>query len=504
MSQESLSVPSATRIGRIPPYSEEAERGVLGSILLDPTRVVDICIENQILPESFHVPTHNLLYGALRDMFLAGNVIDVLTVAEHLTSTGILEKIGGATYLDRLVDSTPTAAHAEYYIDIVRQKFLLRKIITCSHAAENACYDSLEGADTILSHLEQSFLDISEGQHGSMLSWSGAVKDTMQNIENVFNGAKVMSGIPTGFKNIDKVAQGLRAGEMIVLAARPSMGKTSLAMNIAENVALGAVDDSTPRAVGIFSLEMSQEALVMRMLCSHAGVSSFRLARGYVSQTIHGKLMQAASLLTKAPIFLDDAGGLDIMELRARARRMHKKQDVQLIVVDYLQLLHSSEYARQGRQIETANISANLKAMAKELKVPVLVLSQLSRAPEQRDKLGKPKLSDLRDSGAIEQDADVVCMLRRPCKYPDDEESEDRSLAIVDIVKQRNGPTGEVRLNFEEDYTRFRDRAHGVDGLEPGGVVEEMVQPQVVEEMGLSEVEEDDGSLPGDMDAGIE
>jgi len=229
-------------------------------------------------------------------------------------------------------------------------------------------------------------------------------------------------------------------------------------------VALGRKDpDHKGRPIGIFSLEMSHEALVMRILCSHAEVLSSKLSSGYISATTdHGKLIRAASVLMKAPIFLDDTGGLDILELRARARRMKKKHNVELIIIDYLQLLHSKEYTRQGRQIETAHISGNLKAMAKEIKLPVLVVSQLSRAPEQRE-LGKPKLSDLRDSGAIEQDADVVCMLRRPSEYDADPEYDDKTLAIVDIAKHRNGPTGETRLNFEAEYTRFSDRTHGVD-----------------------------------------
>lgn len=479
MPEESVSAYPATKLNRTPPYSEEAERGVLGSVLLDSMRVMDLCIESQLNAESFYVPAHRLIYTALLDMSSQGQVVDVLTVAERMSSSGILEKAGGSSVLDKLVDSTPTAAHAEYYIDIVRQKYLLRCIIRCAQDAENRCYSSEDGADLILSNTEQAFLDITERQHGSMLPWGSAVKNTMEHIENVFNGSKVMTGISTGFKNIDQVAQGLRHGEMIVIAARPSMGKTSLAMNIAENVALGIGGDKTPRAVGIFSLEMSQESLVMRMLCAHAGVSAFKLSRGFVSQTIHGKLMQAASVLTKAPIFLDDTGGLDILELRARARRMYKRHDIKLIVIDYLQLIHSNEYARQGRQVEVSHISGNIKAMAKELNLPVLILSQLSRAPEQRDKLGKPKLSDLRDSGAIEQDADVVCMLRRPCKYPDDEESEDTSLAVLDFVKQRNGPTGEVRLNFEEEYTRFRDRGHGVDGI---GALENVADVDNIEE----------------------
>jgi len=288
----------------------------------------------------------------------------------------------------------------------------------------------------------------------------------MLQVEHILDTHRGLTGISTGFANLDRTLQGLRKGEMVVVAARPSMGKTSLAMNIAEKVSLGESDpDRQGRGVGIFSLEMARDALVMRMLCSHARVSAFHLAGGYVSATkTHAALTTAASVLSNAPLFLDDTGGLDILELRARARRMKQKDRIELIVVDYLQLLHSKEYARQGRQIETAAISGDLKAMAKELRLPVLVLSQLSRAPEQRDKLAIPKLSDLRDSGAIEQDADVVCMLRRPCKYPDDEENQDKLLAVVDVVKQRNGPTGLVKLNFHEEFLRFEDRARGVDG----------------------------------------
>jgi replicative DNA helicase len=440
---------------------------VLGSILLDSARVMDLCLENQLRPDSFYVPAHLLVFEVMLDMAKQGAALDVLTVTERLSALGKLDSIGGAVFLERLIDSTPTAAHAEYYIDLVRQKHLLRCIVACARAAEHDCFASQESADVVLSKAEQAFLDITEGQHGAMVAWPDAIKRTMEHVEKILVSRQGLTGISTGFLNLDQILQGMRAGEMIVLAARPSMGKTSLAMNIAENVALGRRDpDGTARPVGIFSLEMSYESLVLRLLCSHAGVSSHKLAQGYASATAdHGRLMQAASVLTKAPVFLDDTGGLDVLELRARARRMKTKHKVELIVIDYLQMLHSGEYAQQGKQIETAHISGNLKAMAKELRVPVLVLSQLSRAPDQRDKTGRPKLSDLRDSGAIEQDADVVCMLRRPCKYPDDDEHEDLSLAVVEIAKNRNGPTGEARMNFEEEFTRFRDREHGVDGV---------------------------------------
>lgn len=457
-------------VDRSPPHSEEAERGVLGSVLLDAGRVMDLCIESQLSPESFYVPVHRSLFESFFELHNRGAAIDVLTVAEQLRTAGRLDTVGGTGFLDQLVDGTPTAAHAEFYIDIVRQRHMLRTVIACAREAESSCYGTQESADVILGRVEQSFLNISERQHGYMTPWPQAVTQAMEHVETVFatQGMGGVRGIPTGLNNLDHVLQGMRDSEMIVLAARPSMGKTALAMNIAQNAALGDVRDHKPHAVGVFSLEMSAESLILRMLCTMAKVSSFRLMGGEVGgREIHGNLMHAASRLKKAPIYLDDTGGLDVLEVRARARRMKKKYNIEMIVIDYLQLLRSKEYADQGRQLETASISSNLKSMAKELKVPVFVLSQLSRAPEQRDKSGKPKLSDLRDSGAIEQDADVVCMLRRPCKYDGDDEHEDKSLAIVDVAKQRNGPTGEVRLDFQEEYTWFRDRAQpGVDGLD--------------------------------------
>ena len=452
---------------RIPPYSEEAEKGVLGSILLDFDRALNLAVDSQVTPDYFYIPAHRIIYEAMLQMLSAGQAIDVLTLANNLVTQERLDMAGGDGYLDQLIDSTPTAAHAEYYIDIVRQKFLLRAVINCARDAETACYTGEQSADSLLSEVEQAFLNITENQHGTITEWPNAVEEVMEYIEKVFQTKRGMgAGVSSGFLNLDRKLSGLRGGEMIVLAARPSMGKTSLAMNIAENVALGRNDpEGKPHAVGIFSLEMSYSSLVTRMLCCHAEVPGFQLAQGYVSPEFHGRIVKAASVLRKAPIFMDDTGGLDVMELRARARRMKKKYDIEVIVIDYLQLLNCREYSHQGRQLETSAISSNLKAMAKELNLPVLVLSQLSRAPEQRDKEGRPKLSDLRDSGAIEQDADVVMMLRRPCKYPGTDGSDDERLAIVDVVKQRNGPTGEIFMNFEDTYTRFRDRERGVDGM---------------------------------------
>ncbi len=463
---------------RIPPYSAEAERGVLGSALLDAARVIDLCVERRLVPASFHVPAHQTLYEVLVDMSNSGQVIDLLTVGDRLESANLIEQIGGRVFLVELVDSTPTSAHAEYYIEIVRQKHLLRTIIDRARAAIESCYTSEEEADEILGQTEQNFFDISELTSGAMVPWEKLIRGTMVDIETIFQEKKGITGIPTGFANIDNKLLGLQRSDMIIIAARPSMGKTSLAMNIAEKVALGEVSDRKARPVAVFSLEMSAEQLVRRMICCRARVSSHKLSRGFITQVNHGHLMQAADSLMKAPMYIDDTAGLSAVELRARARRLKKRFGIELIVIDYLQLLNYPQFQREGRQRETQAISGAVKAMAKELKIPVIVLSQLSRAPETRDtKSAVPKLSDLRDSGSIEQDADVVALLRRPCKYPQDEHFEDKTLSILDIAKHRNGPTGEVQLHFEEDYTRFEDRSqHGVDADEPFSPDEEGIE----------------------------
>ncbi len=458
------------RTGRVPPYSEEAERGVLGSALLDADRVIDLCVERQLSPDSFYTPWHRSLFEFLVEMHSEGRPVDLLTVGERLRTLARLDQVGGESYLERLIDSCPTAAHAEYYIDLVRQKFMLRSIIDRSREAMDACYDGEEHADAILDKAEQSLYDIAEFQSSAMVPWSQSIKDSMEQIEKAIQLRKDVTGVPTGYYALDKITHGLQPGDMIIIAARPSMGKTSLAMNIAENAALGIGPDRKQHAVAIFSLEMSRESLVKRMLCSRAGVPSHKLSGGYISNEHHSQLVQSADALSKAKIFVDDAAGLTPIEVRARARRLKRKFGIELIVVDYLQMMNFPQYAREGRQRETAAMSGAMKAMAKELRVPVVVLSQLSRAPETRDKAAVPKLSDLRDSGSIEQDADVVCLLRRPSKYPQDEEFHDKTLAILDIAKQRNGPTGEVRLNFIDELTRFENRVEGVDqsdGFQP-------------------------------------
>lgn len=459
---------AGARVERVPPYSEEAERAVLGSALLDAARVIDLCLQGQLSPDAFYIHPHRLLFELLLTLTQEGKPIDVLTVGERLNTDGLLEKVGGTAFLDYLIDSTPTAAHAGYYIDIVRQKHLLRSLIQSARESIEDCYGAQEDASVVLSRAEQAVFQLSSLQQRSFVPWADLITRAMHEIEEIYQTKKGYTGIPTGFKDIDRLLMGLKPSDMIVLAARPSMGKTSLALNIAEHAATEHRDDPSARPVAVFSLEMSSEQLVRRMICCHARVPSHKLSGGYINEVNHGHLTQAASALMRAPIYLDDTAGLSALELRSRARRLKRKYDVELIVVDYLQMMNYPEFAREGRQREVAAISGSIKAMAKELQVPVLVLSQLSRAPETRDRLARPRLSDLRDSGSIEQDADVVCLLRRPCKYPDDPDRDDKTLAILDIAKHRNGATGEIKLHFDEEFTRFEDRAHGVDDSDAG------------------------------------
>lgn len=436
---------------RLPPYSEEAERGVLGSALIDSQKVIELCSTKLITTESFYVPAHRHLYEQLNEMYQSGKVIDLLTVGEHLKKAQKLDSVGGYTFLEGLIDSTPTAAHAEYYIDFVREKDLLRKIIGEASETIDRCYtETDEDATLILSRTEAAFFDLSGQRASTSEEWKDAVAKTMLQMDG-----NESSGVPTGYASLDKQLRGFHPTDMIVLAARPSMGKTSLAMNIAEHVALGR-GSSEQHAVGVFSLEMSQEQLVRRMLFSRAGVPAWK---DYVSGDDHARLVRAADQLAKAPIVVDDSAGLDIMDLCSRARRMKRLYGIELIVIDYLQLLHDKRRMRDGRQQETASISNNIKKLAKDLNVPVLILSQLSRASEQGGRDGRPRLSDLRDSGAIEQDADVVLLLQRPSfSAAAKERTDDETLAIVDIAKHRNGPTGDVEMNFFREITRFEDR----------------------------------------------
>ena len=464
---------------KTPPNNMEAERAVLGSILLDATgsgndRIMDECRTRGITPEAFYDPCNRAIYQTMLLMGMKSKPLDILTLIEELKSANKLEAVGGMGYVQALVDQVPTTAHAEHYIGIVRDKYLRRIMIERATKVVEGCYDEDGHPDpqVVLGDAEKSFLEIGMNA-GNTMPWADAIDDSFRRIDRLFeSGGRLMEGLSTGYKYLDETLQGLKPGEMIVIAARPSVGKTSLAMNIAESCALGQMmstgmpvpyDGGKKHPVAIFSLEMPVEQLTKRMLAGRAQVNMWRLNRNLVSknekQMLTNNLMQAMGDLKNAPFYIDDSAGLDVMDLRSRARRMKKQHGIELIVIDYLQLCCCREGARQGRQIEVSMISQQIKAMAKELKVPVIVLSQLSRANEQRDqKYEKPKLSDLRDSGAIEQDADVVFLLRRPSKNSNDPEAQDKTLAYVDIAKNRNGETGEVKMSFIREFVRFVDR----------------------------------------------
>ena len=436
-------------------------------------RVMDLCLTGGIMPETFFDPRNRTIYQAMVDLNRTSRPLDSITLLEELRTSGRLESIGGAAYLESLYEQTPTTAHAEYHINMIRGKHLRRVMIERAGKVLEKCYDESEYPDpqAVLGDAEKTFLEI--GLHGeATMPWSSAVEESFRRIDAMFeSNGSTFEGLSTGLTHLDEKLQGLKNSEMIVVAARPSVGKTSLAMNIAESCALGLDMNNVPvkcdggkrHPVMIFSLEMPVEALTKRMIAGRAQINMWRLNRNLCTRRdkdeMSERLFHAVGDLKGAPIYVDDTAGLDVMDLRARARRAKKQYGIELIVIDYLQLCCCREYSKQGRQIEVSHISQQIKAMAKELKVPVIVLSQLSRANEQRgDKFERPKLSDLRDSGAIEQDADVVFLLRRPSRTPSDPESGDETLAIIDVAKNRNGETGDVRVNFVREFTRFFDR----------------------------------------------
>src|SRR5213593_4242453 len=450
---------SAQDIHRTPPHSVEAEQGVLGSMLLSPRQAIAECVE-KINDQYFYVPAHQTIYTVLVDLWNAGQAIDLITFTQVLRDRNLLDSVGGAAFVTSLFTFVPTAANLEYYLDIVRDKYILREIITAATESVRRAYEEQDEVNNLLDEVEQRIFAVGEDRFkGEMLSMKQQVMSTLESIEKLFENKGAITGVSTGFRDLDKLTSGLHSSEMIVIAARPSMGKTALAMNIAEHAAI-----QLKLPVAIFSLEMSAQQLVQRMLCSRARVNLAKTRDGFLAEADFPKLTNAASKLAEARIFIDDSAGLSILELRAKARRLKAQQDVQLIVVDYLQLLRSTtRRAQDNRQLEISEISAGLKGLAKELKIPVIVVAQLNRQPEQRTG-GKPRLSDLRESGSIEQDADLVGLLVRPELYEEDEEArvEKAGEAELIIAKQRNGPVGEIPLTFLKEFTRFETRARNV------------------------------------------
>jgi replicative DNA helicase len=452
----SLPAPRAgapARLDRLPPHSTQAEQGVLGCVLLAPNESLGMCIER--LPDSaaFYDLRHRALYETLIAMYDAKQPIDIITLCQRLSDATQLEGVGGPGYLSGLMDATPSAANLSYYLEIVREKHVLRRVLAACTSTIDLVHTREGEVDTLLDEIERDILQISRDREDrAQRHMRELVLKSIDMIQKFHARDGSLTGLTTGFVDMDKMTSGMRGGEMIVIAARPSMGKTSLAMNIAEHVVL-----NLQLPVGVFSLEMTAEALVMRLLCSIARVNGRNVRDGFITDGDFQRLTAAASKLTRAPLHIDDTPGLSILKLRARARRMWQQHGIKLLVIDYLQLLNStSRKAADNRQQEIAEISSGVKALAKELDIPVIVLSQLNREME-KDKNRKPRLSDLRESGSIEQDADLVGLLYKPeAKEEEDAPSETVAVNLL-IAKQRNGPTGDVRMCFIKGLTRFEN-----------------------------------------------
>jgi replicative DNA helicase len=447
-------------IHRLLPQSPDAEQGVLCSFLLNPREVGGLCVERGITAECFHIPAHSSIFAVLLELWNAAKAIDFITLTQILRDRNQLDQVGGAAFVTELFTFIPTAANAAYYVEILQEKWTLRQVITtCTEYAARS-YDEQDNVPTLLDEVEAQINRIArERFQARPFSMKEEVMDAIESIEKLYQRKGAITGLPTGYAELDKMTDGLHGAEMFVIAARPSMGKTALAMNIAEHIAL-----EEKKAVAVFSLEMGTQQLVQRLLCSRARVSLKKIGEGFLVEHNFAALTNAASKLSESKMFIDDTPGLSILELRAKARRLKTQHDIQLIVIDYLQLLRStSRRAQDNRQLEIAEISAGVKALAKELGIPIVVLAQLNRNPENRsgDSKGRPRLSDLRESGSIEQDADIVALLVREEYYADSEEEkqEAEGKATLIIAKQRNGPTGEVPLTFLKEFTRFEDRA---------------------------------------------
>jgi replicative DNA helicase len=435
----------------LPPQNIEAEESILSAILIDNDALLDVI--EALGPEDFYRTGHQKIYEAITDLFDRAEPVDLVTLANKLKEKGQLEVVGGASYLARLVDTVPLAVNARHYAKIVHDKASLRRLIEKANAIVKRCFEERGEAEDVIDFAESAVFEISEQKaRQSFYPLSKIILGNIETLEEKQGNRSLVTGVTTGFNQLDNLTSGLQNSDLIILAARPSMGKTALALNIARNA---AVDTNVP--VAVFSLEMSKEQLSLRMLCSEARIDSSRLRGGFFSMEDWHRLTEAASVLSEAPIYIDDSPSLSAMEIRAKARRLKMDKNIGLIIIDYLQLMQGRSSAER-RDLEISEISRGLKALAKELELPVMALSQLNRMLEQRtDK--RPRLSDLRESGALEQDADVVAFIYRDEVYNKEEDNPNRGTAEIILSKQRNGPTGDVLLSFLNSYTRFENLA---------------------------------------------
>ena len=435
---------------KVPPQNLEAEESVLGGILLDPDaldRIIEV-----MSASDFYRDAHRTIFETMLALSERGEPIDLITLSDALKARGQLPQVGGATFLAELGDKVPSAANVAHYARIVRDKAVLRSLIRVSGEIVGRCYDSQDDIEQFLDEAERLIYDVSEQRiRPAFFKVGDMIMDTIKTVEQLYERKEMVTGVPTGFLDLDQKTAGLQPADLVIIASRPSMGKTAFALNIAQYVAL-----QTNATVGVFSLEMAKEQLVMRLLCAEARVDNAKVRAGYLAERDFPRLAMAAGRLAEAPIFIDDTPGLNVLELRAKARRLKREHDLGVVIVDYLQLMRGLDQKQENRVQELAEISRGLKALAKELQVPVVALSQLNRQVETRgDK--RPIMSDIRESGSIEQDADVILFLYRDEMYHAD--SADEGTAEIIIGKQRNGPIGTVRLAFRSEYTRFENLA---------------------------------------------
>jgi replicative DNA helicase len=435
----------------VPPQHIEAEESLLSAILVDNTALLEVV--ETLTPADFYRTAHQRIFAAMTDLFNRGEPVDVITLNNSLKEKGQLEAVGGAAYLARLLDAVPLAVNAQHYARIVHDKAVLRRLIEKANAITKRCFQEQGGTDEIIDFAEAAIFEITDKKaRQAFYPLSKLIDSNIDFLEEKQKNKSLVTGVPTGFTRLDNLTSGLQNSDLIILAGRPSMGKTALALNIARNA---AVDAGVP--VAIFSLEMSKEQLSLRLLCAEARIDSSRLRSGFFSMEDWERLTDAAGVLSAAPVFIDDSPSLSAMEVRAKARRLKMDKNIGLIVIDYLQLMQGRASAER-RDLEISEISRSLKALAKEINLPVIALSQLNRMLEQRNDK-RPRLSDLRESGALEQDADVVAFIYRDEVYNKEETNPHRGTAEVILAKQRNGPTGEVLLTFLSAYTRFENMA---------------------------------------------
>ncbi len=446
----------APDMGKLPPQARELEEAVLGALMLE--KDAYSVISDILKPESFYDPIHQLIFGAIQGLAMQQKPVDVLTVVEELKRRGELETAGGAVYVAELSEKVASAAHIEYHARIIAQKYLARELITFSSEITHQAFDETIDVDDLMQETEGRLFEISQRNvKKDVIQINPVIREAMQNIEAAANRKDGMSGLPTGFKELDKLTSGWQNSDLVIIAARPAMGKTAFVLSMAKNMAL---DYEVP--VGVFSLEMSNVQLVNRLIVNVCQIKGESIKSGRLSDDEWIRLDKNHKLLYNAPIYIDDTPSLSVFELRTKARRLVRESHVKILIIDYLQLMNASGMSFGSREQEVSTISRSLKGLAKELNIPIIALSQLNRGVETRqgNEGKRPQLADLRESGAIEQDADIVCFIHRPEYYRITEDEQGNSLigvAEIIVAKHRNGPTGLAKMRFDSEYARFQN-----------------------------------------------